>query len=545
MSSTATGNHLSPIDIIPLGPLLAVGSLGLAILVAVDELPASPVNLGTLRHLAEQALRRHFSAGIRVHGPNLHSASEWSWLGTTVAEIAAESVQVASDGREAGSTADFSIVKIADSKPTLWPDHPLAQPQDDQGWQQFSDTADRLARLGAWAESLGDTRCLDEVIAIWRLHPPAATNNEPMPLIAARRELACGNPAEAWEMLDRWQPSARAVRRSRWLAMVNILEFLGDYQAASGLLDLAERLSDPKDWEVRAHRAVLQLRLGHLDDLAASPLPDDNAERIPDTVESAMWASTVGIACFRLGRYRNAIAWHQLALSVRNRLGDLVAVARSWNNIGNVHIESGAFDEAREAFEMAESLLAQAGEVVLRATVANNLGSLLLLTERFDEARTTVSRAFDLKEASGETPGRAIAQATLAAIELGAGNLEEARRYLWDARITIESCGLEENLPDVGILDAELALAEGAHERAGKLLLDLLASIESSRPTLLPRIHRGLARVAHEMSQQSRTDHHLIQALRASGNSERRHERSRTLALAAKLGRPLEDADGA
>jgi len=523
-------------DIVPLGPWLSKGALVLACLVALGEAPEEPDALSVLRDRAERALTERDALTLRVHVPAAFSEAEWIWLRRSAAQGGHAIILVGVEGplpEHLRGVAQDLEHPVALGQGGL---HGLFHADGHAVNQDHGDRAAHLDYLARWAEALGDANMLDATVAAWRLVRVRGRCEARIQLLAARRELACGNPVEALRLLEGWQPDTAADRRDRRLTLAAVLEFLGDYQGADSVLAQTKKSVETEAWDIRAQQAVLQIRTGQHAALIATskllPLALEDASLL----DRATWASCVGIAHFRLGQYAEALTWHEEALAIRHRAGSTVAVARSLNNIGNVHVECGGFEEAGEAFNEAEDLVAGTGEVALAAAIANNKASLLLLTSRVEAARESANRALTLKDESGETPGRAIALTTLAAVELYAGGLNEARNHAWEARMALESMNLQENLPDIEVVEAELSLAEGATIKARRQFLELLQRHGDHRPAMLSRLHRGLAQCAMRHGPASAVADHLEQALIAADRDGRRHERDRTLTLFATAG---------
>ncbi|MEB3203744.1 MAG: tetratricopeptide repeat protein [Candidatus Sericytochromatia bacterium] len=489
-----------------------------------------------LRARANRVLGDLDASTLRVHDPAAFNEAEWTWLRDS-ATLAGHIIILADIE---GSVPEHLDDLAVDANPPVWlaprEPHGLFHTEGRALDLDHGARAAHLDYLARWAEALDDAHFLDATIAAWRLVRLPVRSESRIQLLAARRELACGNPVEALRLLERWQPDTASDRLDRRLTLATVLEFLGDYQGADRVLAHTKEYVAADSWEIRAQQAVLQVRTGLHEALIATSKLLPLSPQAVSSLDRATWASCLGIAHFRLGQYAEALTWHEEALAIRSRADSTVAVARSLNNIGNVHLERGALDEAREAFDDAETRIMGTGEVALAAAIANNKASLLLLMNLVEAARESANRALTLKDESGEAPGKAIARTTLAAVELAAGRLDEARNHAWEARMAIESMNLQENLPDIEVIEAELALAEGATHKARSLFLETLHRHGASRPAMLSRIHRGLARCAMSIGSAAAVSEHLGQALSATDRDGRRHERDRTLALFATAG---------
>lgn len=243
------------------------------------------------------------------------------------------------------------------------------------------------------------------------------------------------------------------------LAMVRVDERMGEYEAARSLLDdvlsEAQPISD---------RAALELALAQLDlrqgryaacEQRASLLLGKSLSR----TELGLAYSLIGVACYRLGRYEEALRHHLRALSEREACQDLSGVASTYNNLGNLYYDQGKWKEAAQAYQRGKLLAERIGEAWLASAFDNNLGNLALNQGDWDAAEQSYRAALSTKERLGEQAGIAIARCNLGNALGRMGRFEEARGILLEAIALMEQIGDREVLADLychlGMLEVE------------------------------------------------------------------------------------------
>ncbi len=101
----------------------------------------------------------------------------------------------------------------------------------------------------------------------------------------------------------------------------------------------------------------------------------------------------LGIASYYLGYFDDAIAAFRNAIKIADRIGDSVASATSWSNLGAVHEDLGCYDEAEKCYNTAFELEALASNPRRAIEVHLNLASLRMLSGQLDAARKCIDVA--------------------------------------------------------------------------------------------------------------------------------------------------------
>ena len=254
------------------------------------------------------------------------------------------------------------------------------------------------------------------------------------------------------------------------LAMARVHERLGEYEAAGSLLH--EALSNTQPLPDRASLelalAQLELRLGQYSacEQRASGLLTRGLSR----TDLGLAYSLIGVSCYRLGRYEEALRHHLRALAEREACQDLAGVASTYNNLGSLYYEQGKWKDATQAYQRGKQLAERIGEAWLASAFDNNLGNLALNQGEFDVAERYYRSALETKEHLGERAGIAIARCNLGNALGRLGRFDEARTTLEEAIALMEQIGDREVLADLYYHLGMLEVDAGSDDRAWALL---------------------------------------------------------------------------
>ena len=233
------------------------------------------------------------------------------------------------------------------------------------------------------------------------------------------------------------------------LAMARVKERLGEYEAAGALLDEALSNGPPV-----SDRASLELALAQLDlrqgrysacEQRASGLLSKGLSK----ADLGLAYSLIGVSCYRLGRYEEALRHHLRALSEREASQDLSGVASTYNNLGSLYYDQGRWKESAQAYQRGKQLAERIGEAWLASAFENNLGNLALNQGDFEAAERSYRSSLEIKERLGERAGIAIARCNLGNALGRMGRIDDARTTLQEAIALMEQIGDREVLADL------------------------------------------------------------------------------------------------
>jgi tetratricopeptide (TPR) repeat protein len=153
---------------------------------------------------------------------------------------------------------------------------------------------------------------------------------------------------------------------------------------------------------------------------------------------------------------------------------DPMGTAFVLNRMGNLARVQGDFELGREWLEEALAIRRELGDRRGIGVTLGNLGALAARAGDLDRARALVGEALVLFEDTDDAPGAMGMRLALANIESDAGETRRARGLYELLRTMAEEQRLFRCAGWVGLRLAELALADGADERAERLLASAL-----------------------------------------------------------------------
>ena len=289
----------------------------------------------------------------------------------------------------------------------------------------------------------------------------------------ALREIAPIEDVEAraselcWKIALCAERGSSAYRRAlRWLDKAAV-ELPPDRKA------LAARVSITK--------SVVLSRLGRYDD--ALPAGEEGlklARQDGDPGLQAYALSMITHPLFGLGLLERGIEANKEAVELYGQIGDLAGQASAEGNLAACYQLTGDLEAALEHHQLSLALDARRSYTTGVAIAHGNLGELLLQMGDTDEALVHLREAISYRDDQGVPPSLiGFALINLCRALLRAGQLEAAEQALAEGRQVLQSIDAKSLLLDAGVLEAELRLAQGDLERAGRSCRAILADARS------------------------------------------------------------------
>ncbi len=282
-----------------------------------------------------------------------------------------------------------------------------------------------------------------------------------------------------------------------------------------------------------AHAAVLARILVRYLDTGAH---HHDAERLYGAVvmtgmpaDRAHALTSLGIVCWRLGRYSDAVAHQEQALEIAGEIGDKGELRRALTGLGIVYWQLGDSGKALDCSRRALALYREDGDRIGQARALGNLGSMHDRLGNFAAAMEHNSQALELFRAAGDTAGAANELCGLGCTLEQLGRYYEALDHLREALTLAREAGYRETeaqvLGNLGIVYRRLGRFDDAldhHHRSLDLLRDMedragegyalgyLGSVHEclGRITVAIDHHRRALRIASEIG-----DDHLAAEL--------------------------------
>ncbi len=276
--------------------------------------------------------------------------------------------------------------------------------------------------------------------------------------------------------LEEWKQAVPETRAQALLRLGQVSDKRGDLQEAETWLRqglaLITQLKMPRP-ELRAQflseLGWITLRSGKLD--AAQQLLDDGLA----LVEGSEHYDVLGSILNRLGaiyyhhsEWAAAATFVERALDIRTQLGDIVGMARSYNNLAIVNKYAGKWEHALLNYQQSLELMQKIGEMEGLALTYTNLG--VLYTERgaWMQAEEALQQSLAITQRITHPYELAQAHMNLGRLYLRQQRWDEAERHLNAALPLYEEAGAGANLNlnDVYELKGYLYTEQGAWDAA-------------------------------------------------------------------------------
>jgi tetratricopeptide (TPR) repeat protein len=200
--------------------------------------------------------------------------------------------------------------------------------------------------------------------------------------------------------------------------------------------------------------------------------------RLEDMVGLADLHSNLGIIHRRSGRWDEALAEYQAALTLRERMGHVLGIGTCYNNIAEVHRTRGDLQQAIPAYQRAIQTYASIGHALYTGLALVGLGAARVETGDIAQGRADLLDAEARFDAIGSTIYLPDLYRYLATAELADGDLEAAERAAGRS-LDYARAGTARHQEAATLrVMGEIALARGETDAARALL-------EVSRETLL------------------------------------------------------------
>jgi tetratricopeptide (TPR) repeat protein len=189
------------------------------------------------------------------------------------------------------------------------------------------------------------------------------------------------------------------------------------------------------------------------------------------------------------------------SLVIREEIGDILGVARSYNNLGLLGVKNGEWDQALENFKRSAELQVRLGDVEGIIELQINLGLLQIDRGYPDEARQYLEGVLSRAEQIGHNFYIALSNHHLSLLFNTIGELKTALEYSHRSEALFKSLGEKTNLADVYVNMGSIYI--GLHDllnasTCGKQALSLLDEEETEVKGSALRLLGDIALATHE-----------------------------------------------
>ncbi|MBK6902548.1 MAG: tetratricopeptide repeat protein [Saprospirales bacterium] len=189
-----------------------------------------------------------------------------------------------------------------------------------------------------------------------------------------------------------------------------------------------------------------------------------------------------GVLESKVGRIDSAIHYFQLAIPIREAMGDLGGVANLYNNIGNAYDHLGRYENALENYHRSLRIREEEKDSFLIFRLYYNIGDMYERMGNYPEAQDFLLRYLENMEPRGLSDGVANAYNVLGNIHFEVNRFEDARNAYLKSMAMHEELGnsrevsaLLNNMGNFKDMQAQLlhneGLEQGALEQAQKALV--------------------------------------------------------------------------
>ncbi len=200
-------------------------------------------------------------------------------------------------------------------------------------------------------------------------------------------------------------------------------------------------------------------RLAHAAVWIAGQLRDDGSR--------ALGARALAHILFTRGRYRQALRFYEMALSVFRRLEMEVEVGRTlYGGALQTLIYLGCYDQALSWAREARGIFERTGDRLRLARLESNMGNILYRQDHFEAALKHYGNALEEFRLQGELRDQAIALRNAAVCYISLGEFDKALSTYREARASCERNGLTLLVAEADYNIAYLHYQRGEYTRA-------------------------------------------------------------------------------
>ncbi len=212
-----------------------------------------------------------------------------------------------------------------------------------------------------------------------------------------------------------------------------------------------------------------------------------------DPVGEGRALGNLGITYWRLGRYEQAAEHHRQALALHRRLADRVGEARALNNLGLVEARMGRCRDATRHYREALALFADLADQIGQGCARNGLGLIYQRLSQYGPAADHHRQALRLFAVAGDLDGAAHALTGLADVDVRVGRCRAAMDRYQQALRTFQEIG--DRVGEATALTGRGAARQGTGQPAAAITDHLAAlelAVEIGEQDVQAHAHAGL-----------------------------------------------------
>ncbi len=251
--------------------------------------------------------------------------------------------------------------------------------------------------------------------------------------------------------------------------MAEVYEKLGMYPDALEQLSQAREIlkrtenTDPIEAIFQMHDlGWVQFRQGNLAEAEQTMLT--GLQQLDESRQPALYASfcnRIAGVYYQQSRFDESIQFLERSITLREKIGDQVAVSRSSNNLGLLQWKMGHWDDALASFQRSLKSHQQVGDVEGEVNVLSNLGLLMIDRGDLTDAGQNLTKALDQATQLNLTYHIAMIHLHLTKLNYLTGRLDQAMDFALKGTELFAGIHSQEVLADLKVYEGLIWLARG------------------------------------------------------------------------------------
>ncbi|MFI5151340.1 MAG: tetratricopeptide repeat protein [Bacteroidia bacterium] len=169
--------------------------------------------------------------------------------------------------------------------------------------------------------------------------------------------------------------------------------------------------------------------------------------------------NNTGYVYSMIGDYEKGLDYYLKSISIEEKLGDKMGVARTDCNIGNLYFDQQDYNKATHYMLKALAVFEKAGDKNLVATCLLDMGNIYFSQNKFDSAISKYSEAMPRFQQLGNTTGIAYCYENIGLIYFSQKKFQEALTNLLEAQQLTEKIGSKSEMATVEINLSQVYIA--------------------------------------------------------------------------------------
>lgn len=149
-----------------------------------------------------------------------------------------------------------------------------------------------------------------------------------------------------------------------------------------------------------------------------------------DSLRQAQLLNNIGLILEEQGKEDQALEYHQQSLALNRSLGRIAGQAISLNNIGKIYQQLERLDQALDSYQQSLTLLDRSGNQQYAAEVLMNIGNIYNDRKEYDQALEMYGRSLESQTAMGNLAGQAAVLINMGVIRNQQGQYRLAVEHL-------------------------------------------------------------------------------------------------------------------